>query len=236
MSKIDVLLVDDQVLFRRGLGSLMAGEPDMRVVGEAADGLAAIEKVRSLAPDVVLMDINMPVMGGIEAIRAIKAERPQTKVVALTVSDEDHDLFEAIKAGAEGYLLKNLRPEELFEMIRGVVRGETPLSSAIAGKLLGEFRRRPAQDRPDPVEGALTARELEILQLVADGLSNAEIAGRLFITEGTVKNHLHNILEKLHLQNRVQAAAYALRVGLVSLQHQEGGDASSPGPGTEALR
>jgi two-component system NarL family response regulator len=125
----------------------MAGEPDMRVVGEAADGLAAIEKVRSLAPDVVLMDINIPVIGGIEAIRAIKAERPQTKVVALTVSDEDHDLFEAIKAGAEGYLLKNLRPEELFEMIRGVVRGETPLSSAIAGKLLGEFRRRPAQDR-----------------------------------------------------------------------------------------
>ncbi len=228
LNKITVLLVDDQVLFRRGLGSLMSGEPDMEVVGEAGDGRAALERVRTLEPDVVLMDINMPVMNGIEAIRTIKAERPSTRLVALTVSDEDHDLFEAIKAGAEGYLLKNLRPEELFDMIRGVMRGETPLSPAIAGKLLGEFRRRPAQERPDPVEGALTARELEILQLVADGLSNAEIATRLFITEGTVKNHLHNILEKLHLQNRVQAAAYALRVGLVSLQRREDGGAPAP--------
>jgi len=220
--QIRILLVDDQLLFRKGVRSLLDEEPDMEVVGEASNGLEAVEQVLAKHPDVVLMDINMPICGGVEATRQIKARRPETKIVALTVSDEDDDLFEAIKAGAEGYLLKDLRPEELFQMLRGVIRGETPISPAVAGKLLSEFRRRPW---PQPSQRAgwdLTARELEVLQLVAEGLGNAEIAARLFVVEGTVKNHLHNILEKLHLENRVQAAAYAIREGLVQPPRKQG--------------
>jgi len=214
MAPVRILLVDDQLLFRKGLRALIEDQEDMEVVGEASDGAQALDRVRTARPDVVLMDIHMPVCNGVEATRMIKAERPDIKVIALTVSDEDDDLFEAIKSGAAGYLLKDLRPEELFELIRGVLRGETPISPAVAGKLLSEFRR----PRRDPTETAgwdLTPRELEVLQLVTEGLSNAEIAGRLFIVEGTVKNHLHNILEKLHLENRLQAATYAIRERLV---------------------
>ena len=214
-SKIRVILVDDQLLFRRGVRALLEEEPGIEVVGEASDGREGVELARATRPDAVLMDVNMPVLNGIEATRIIKSERPETKIVALTVSDEDQDLFEAIKAGAQGYLLKDLRPEELFEMIRGVMRGETPISPAVAGKLLNEFRKRPWHEPSEAAGWDLTARELEVLQLVAEGLGNAEIAARLYIVEGTVKNHLHNILEKLHLENRVQAAAYAIREGLV---------------------
>jgi DNA-binding NarL/FixJ family response regulator len=209
-----VLLVDDQLLFRKGLRALFDEEAEFEVVGEASDGRAGIELARTTKPDAILMDINMPVCNGVEATRIIKAEMPEVKVVALTVSDDDQDLFEAIKVGAQGYLLKDLRPEDLFEMLRAVIRGETPISPAIAGKLLNEIRKRPRHEESE-TGWDLTARELEVLQLVAEGLGNAEIAGRLFIVEGTVKNHLHNILEKLHLENRVQAAAYAIREGLV---------------------
>jgi len=212
---VRILLVDDQLLFRKGLRALLEDQEDMEVVGEASDGLMALEHVRATKPDVVLMDIHMPVCNGVEATRLIKIERPETKVVALTISDEDDDLFQAIKSGADGYLLKNLRPEELFELLHGVLRGETPLSPAVAGKILTEFRQRPWREPTQTDAGDLTSRELEILQLVTGGLSNAEIAARLFIVEGTVKNHLHNILEKLHLENRVQAATYAIRQGLV---------------------
>ncbi len=215
MSPVRILLVDDQVLFRKGLRTLIEEQEDMEVVGEASDGSQAVAVARSVAPDVVLMDIHMPVCNGVEATRLIKAEHPEIKVVALTVSDEDQDLFDAIKSGAEGYLLKDLRPEELFDLIRGVLRGETPISPAVAGKLLSEFRRRPWRDPSQTAGWDLTARELGVLQLVTEGLSNAEIAARLYIVEGTVKNHLHNILEKLHLDNRLQAATYAIREGLV---------------------
>lgn len=215
MTPVRVLLVDDQLLFRKGLRALLDDQEDIEVVGEAADGLQALERARAAKPDVVLMDIHMPVCNGVEATRRIKLELPETKVVALTVSDEDDDLFEAIKSGAEGYLLKDLRPEELFDLLRGVMKGETPISPAVASKLLSEFRRRPRQDPSQTAGVDLTARELEVLQLVTEGMSNAEIAARLYIVEGTVKNHLHNILEKLHLENRVQAAAYAMREGLV---------------------
>ena len=215
MTPVRILLVDDQLLFRKGLRTLLEQQEDMEVVGEASDGLQAIEIVRTVAPDLVLMDIHMPVCSGVEATRMIKSEHPETKVVVLTVSDEDQDLFEAIKSGAEGYLLKDLRPEELFDLIRGVLRGETPISPAVAGKLLNEFRRRPWRDTSQTAGWDLTARELDVLQLVTEGLSNAEIAARLYIVEGTVKNHLHNILEKLHLDNRLQAATYAIREGLV---------------------
>lgn len=221
-SPIRILLVDDQLLFRKGVRALLEEEPGMEVVGEAGNGREALEHVRALKPDAVLMDISMPVCGGVEATRLIKAEFPETRIVALTVSDEDQDLFEAIKGGAEGYLLKDLRPVELFEMLRGVMRGETPISPAIAGKLLTEFRRRPWREPSETAGWDLTSRELEVLQLVAEGLGNAEIAARLFIVEGTVKNHLHNILEKLHLENRVQAAAYAIREGLVEPPRKSG--------------
>jgi len=215
MAPIRILLVDDQLLFRKGLRALLEDQEDMEVVGEAADGAQAVERVRAAKPDVVLMDIHMPVCNGIEATRLVKSEWPETKIIALTVSDEDEDLFEAIKSGASGYLLKDLRPEELFDLVRGVLRGETPISPAVAGKLLSEFRRRPWKDPSETAGWDLTRRELEVLQLVTEGLSNAEIAARLFIVEGTVKNHLHNILEKLHLENRLQAATYAIREGLV---------------------
>jgi DNA-binding NarL/FixJ family response regulator len=213
--RLRLLLVDDQPLFRRALASLIQGQFDMAVVGEASDGSEALEKVRALAPDLVVMDVNMPGATGIDGVRAIRAAGIDIPVVMLTISDEDSDLFEAIKAGANGYLLKNLKPEQLFEGIRGAVRGEAPISAAIATRLLDAFRHGGAPmptGAPEPEEATtLTRRESEILQLVATGLSNKEIASKLTITEGTVKNHVHHALEKLHLTNRVQAAAYAVR-------------------------
>src|SRR3990172_5491383 len=176
MGSIRILLVDDQLLFRKGLRALVEDQDGFEVVGEASDGLMAVEHVRSSRPDVVQMDIHMPVCNGAEATRLIKSEWPETKVVVLTISDEDDDLFQAIKSGADGYLLKDLRPEELFELLQGVLRGETPISPAVAGKLLTEFRQRPRREYAQTGAWDLTARELEILQLVAEGFSNAEIA------------------------------------------------------------
>ena len=215
MEPIRVLLADDHILFRKGLASLVAAQADVEVVGEAGDGLEALQKARELKPDIILMDIHMPNCDGIKATRLIKAELPNVRIVMLTVSDEDEDLFEAIKGGAQGYLLKNLRPEALFDMLRGTMQGEAPVSPVMATKILGEFAQRTKKKEGVVPTAALTGREKEILALVVNGISNKEIAGRLFITEGTVKNHLHNILEKLHLENRVQAATYALREGIV---------------------
>jgi len=211
-----ILLVDDHILFRKGLGGLLAVQPDFQIVGEAGDGLEALALARELMPDLILMDINMPNCDGKRATARIKQEMPYVQIIMLTVSDDDQDLFEAIKAGAQGYLLKNTKPEDLYEMLRGVARGEAPLSRLMASKILREFARgisrlSPQEERP---ESQLTVREKEVLQLVTDGLSNHEIAERLVITENTVKNHLRNILAKLHLDNRVQAAAYAVREGL----------------------
>ncbi len=213
-----VLLVDDQALFRKALAGLINAQLDMTVVGEADNGLDALERVRSTTPDVVVMDVNMPVSGGVEGVRAIRSAGYATKIVMLTISEDDDDLFDAIRAGANGYLLKNIRPEALFDDLRGVVRGEAPIAPGIAHKLLDALRDAPARPSPAvPREGdaALTRRETEILQLVAGGLSNKEIAAQLVITEGTVKNHVHNALEKLHLSNRTQAAAYTVAQGLV---------------------
>lgn len=221
MSVIKILLVDDQLLFRKGLRSLLESEADIEIVSEASNGQEALDKVLAYDPDLVLMDIHMPGCDGVQGVRLIKSERPAVKVVMLTVSDEDDDLFEAIKSGADGYLLKNLRPEELVEMLHSVMANQAAVSPGVASKLLGEFRRRPRQEEAVPGGPGLTAREREVLQLVAEGLSNAEIASRLVVVEGTVKNHLHNILEKLHLENRVQAAAYALREGLATLPRKQ---------------
>jgi DNA-binding NarL/FixJ family response regulator len=213
-----VLLVDDQALFRKALAGLVNAQLDMTVAGEAENGFQALERVRELSPDVVVMDVNMPVAGGVEGVRAIRGAGYATKIVMLTVSEDDDDLFDAIRAGANGYLLKNIRPEVLFDDLRGVMRGEAPIAPAIAHKLLDALREGPprphAAAAPRDGDVALTRREQEILQLVAAGLSNKEIASQLVITEGTVKNHVHNALEKLHLSNRTQAAAYTVAQGM----------------------
>jgi DNA-binding NarL/FixJ family response regulator len=228
-----VLLVDDQPLFRKALAGLINAQLDMTVVGEADSGLEALERVRATSPDVVVMDVNMPGSGGVEGVRAIRSAGFTTKIVMLTISEDDDDLFDAIRAGANGYLLKNIRPEALFEDLRGVVRGESPIAPGIAGKLLDALREGPARPRTQPTsaegEAALTRRETEILQLVAAGLSNKEIAAQLVITEGTVKNHVHNALEKLHLSNRTQAAAYTVAQGLVPPPLERPGSGSPPG-------
>jgi two-component system nitrate/nitrite response regulator NarL len=218
---IRILLADDTALFRSAIGELVGAQDGLEVVGEAENGLEAVEKARALKPDVVVMDVEMPVMDGVQATRLIREQMPSVKVVMLTVSEADDHLFDAIRFGAQGYLLKNLRPAELYDLIRAVMQNEPPLSPAIAGRLLGQIRdgssplssMAPVPDAPSE-SPALTRRELEVLQLVADGLSNKEIATSLFITEGTVKNHVHNALEKLQLENRTQAAAYIVRQGL----------------------
>jgi DNA-binding NarL/FixJ family response regulator len=214
VSTIRVLLADDHALFRRGVASLLAAENGFEVVGEAVDGRQALEMARELMPDVILMDIAMPVMDGLEATRRIKAEIPYVRIVILTASDGDQSLFEAVKSGAQGYLLKNIEPHALYGTLRGVVQGEAPVSRVMAARLLDEFGRQARARAQTPPAAELTARETEVLQLVARGRSNKEIAAALTISENTVKNHLKNILEKLHLENRVQAATYALRQGL----------------------
>lgn len=220
MKPLRVLLVDDQILFRKAVASLMSSRLDMEVVGEAADGLEALEMARRLKPDLILMDIRMPNCNGVEATRLIKSELSRIKIVMLTVSEEDEDLFEAIKSGAQGYLLKNLRPETLFELLEGLSHGEAALSPLMAAKILEEFvhlSQRSAKNGDS--SSTLTAREQEVLELVVHGASNKDIAGTLCIAEGTVKNHLHNILRKLHLQNRAQAAAHAVRQRLL-IEHE----------------
>ena len=214
---IRILLVDDQPLFRGAIAALIAGQDDLEVVGEAENGLDGVEMAHALLPDLVVMDVEMPVMDGVEATRLIREQQPGVKVVMLTVSESDDHVFDAIRLGAHGYLLKDLRPEQLFERIRSVMRNETPLSPAIAGRLLEEIRSgvtKRSSSATTPDEPSITPRELEILQLVAEGMSNKEIGKRLYITEGTVKNHVHNALEKLHMKNRIQAAAYITRQGL----------------------
>jgi len=219
---IKVLIVDDHTLFRRGLAAVMANHSDLEVVGEAADGLQGIEKTRELKPDVILMDLNMPRCSGLEAIQALQAEMPGVNVLVLTVSEMEEDLFLSVKYGARGYLLKNSEPEELVQAIHLVARGEAIVSPHMAMKLLTEFQdlttgvqKKPAEE----VNSELSPREGEVLELVAKGATNREIGDALFISENTVKTHLQNIMEKLHLANRSQAAAYAIQKGLVS--HKE---------------
>jgi len=214
MSRIRILLADDHALFRGGVASLLAAGPDFEVVGEAADGRQAVEMARALMPDVILMDISMPVMDGLEATRLIKAEMPYVKIVILTATDGERSLFEAVKSGAQGYLLKNIDPKALYGTLRGVVQGEAPVSRTMAARLLEESTRQARQAGPAEPAPELTAREKEVLEQVTLGKSNKEIAQALAIAENTVKNHLKNILEKLHLENRVQAATFALRQGL----------------------
>jgi len=218
MDTVRVLVVDDHTLFRRGIAAVLANQENLEVVGEALDGLEAIEKTKEIAPDVVLMDLNMPRCSGLEAIQALQIEMPEVNVLVLTVSDKEADLFAAIKFGARGYILKNTEPEELIHAILHIAQGGVIVSPLMATKLLTEFKDLSAGVERESIQGIdadLSPREGEVLQLVAQGASNKKIADSLFISENTVKTHLRNIMEKLHLANRSQAAAYAINRGLV---------------------
>ena len=218
MDTVRVLVVDDHTLFRRGIAAVLANQENLEVVGEALDGLEAIEKAKEIAPDVILMDLNMPRCSGLEAIQALQTEMPQVNVLVLTVSDKEADLFAAIKFGARGYILKNTEPDELIHAIFHIAQGGVIVSPLMATKLLTEFKDLSAGVERESIQGIdadLSPREGEVLQLVAQGASNKKIADSLFISENTVKTHLRNIMEKLHLVNRSQAAAYAVKRGLV---------------------
>jgi two-component system NarL family response regulator len=217
---IRVLIVDDHALFRRGLEMVLEEQSDIEVVGEGSDGNEAVEKAGDLLPDVVLMDIRMPRRGGIEACTAIKNAVPSAKIVMLTISDEEEDLFEAIKAGASGYLLKEISIDEVPQAVRAVQGGQSLISPSMASKLITEFAalaKRSAERQQQVPAPKLTDREMEVLRLVAKGLGNREIAKELFISENTVKNHVRNILEKLQLHSRMEAVVYAVREKLLEI-------------------
>ncbi|MFN2590697.1 MAG: response regulator [Actinomycetota bacterium] len=218
--KLRVLIVDDHALFRRGLQMVLRQESDIDVVGEAADGHEAVDKAQELMPDVVLMDVRMPGQSGIKATEQIKDSLPHAKILMLTISDEEADLYDAIKAGASGYLLKEISIDEVAEAVRSVWAGQSRISPSMASKLLTEFaamskRANERQQLPAP---RLTDREMEVLKLVAQGMNNRDIAKELFISENTVKNHIRNILEKLHLHSRMEAVVYAVREKLLEIK------------------
>ena len=210
MPPLRLLLVDDHALFREGLISLLSYQADFTVVGEAENAESALEQARALRPDIVLMDVELPGEDGVSATRRLKMVMPHITVVMLTVHDDSQTLFEAIKAGAQGYLVKNVRARELLEQLRGLAQGEAAISRRMATRILEEIRGQV--EPPGPGE-ELTERELEVLELVTARLSNTEIAERLVISEHTVKNHMKSILSKLHLHNRHQAAAYGIARG-----------------------
>src|SRR6476646_2986173 len=217
---IRVLVVDDHALFRRGLEMVLTEEPDIELVGEASDGAEAVEKAGEALPDVVLMDIRMPKSSGIEACRAMKEVSPSAKIVMLTISDEEEDLFEAIRAGASGYLLKDIPLDEVAEAVRSVHGGQSLINPSMAGKLLTEFATRANRDTEEEqvqhvAPPKLTDREMEVLKLVARGMNNRDIAKELFISENTVKNHVRNILEKLQIHSRMEAVMIAVRQKLI---------------------
>ena len=224
MDKIRILMVDDQELIRRGIAMMLQMEADMLVLGQAADGVQAVELARQMKPDVILMDLKMPRMGGVEATRIITAELPGAQVVVLTTYDTDDMVFDAVRAGANAYLLKDADEAEILDVIRGVHRGESRLDPTIARKVMDEFRRftstlkRQSAQVPDapPMEN-LTERETEILGLITNGKTNVEIAEQIFLTEGTVKNYVSKIMGKLHANDRTQLAVKALRSGLARL-------------------
>ena len=214
---VKVLVVDDHALFRSGITHLLNEQEDFEVVGEARHGAEAVEKVEDLMPDLILMDIYMPEMGGLEATRRIKGLLPYVKVVILTASEKDENIFEAVKAGAQGYLEKKIEPEPFLRLLREVMRGEALISSLTATKILYEYTNIAGREAERVIpEEQLSPREEEVLALLAGGTTNREIASSLGISDNTVKNHLRNIMDKLHLKNRVQAATFAIRKSLAN--------------------
>ena len=221
MPPIRILLADDQALFREGLHTLLSVQPDLEVVGEAANGEEAVRQATALCPDVVLMDLQMPVLDGVAATRQLRAACPNCRVIVLTTFDDDEYVFEGLRAGAAGYLLKDTPSARLAEAIRAAARGESFLEPSVAAKVVAEFKRLSAMPGPaaplaaQPLAEPLSERELEVLRLVAKGESNKEIAAALFIAEGTAKNHLTNILGKLGVTDRTQAALKGKELGLI---------------------
>jgi DNA-binding NarL/FixJ family response regulator len=216
---IRTMIVDDHALFRRGLEMVLEEEPGIELAGQASDGAEAVEKAAEFLPDVVLMDIRMPRSSGIEACRAMKEAAPSAKIVILTISDEEEDLFEAIRAGASGYLLKDIPLDEVADAVRAVHGGQSLINPSMAAKLLTEFAalaRRDEEERAQEVPAPrLTEREMQVLKLVARGMNNRDIAKELFISENTVKNHVRNILEKLQIHSRMEAVMVAVREKLI---------------------
>jgi DNA-binding NarL/FixJ family response regulator len=217
--RLRVLVADDHALFRRGLQMVLEAEPDIDLVGEASDGVEAIERSQELMPDVILMDVRMPKRSGIEAASQIKDLLPHVKILMLTISDEEADLYDAIKAGASGYLLKEIPIDEVADAIRSVWAGQSRISPSMASKLLNEFAAmsKGTGDRSQVPAPRLTDREMEVLRLVAKGMNNRDIAKELYISENTVKNHIRNILEKLHLHSRMEAVVYAVREKILDI-------------------
>ena len=217
--RLRVLVADDHALFRRGLQMVLEAEPDIELVGEASDGVEAVERSQELMPDVILMDVRMPKRSGIEAASQIKDLLPHVKILMLTISDEEADLYDAIKAGASGYLLKEIPIDEVADAIRSVWAGQSRISPSMASKLLNEFAAmsKATDDRSQIPAPRLTDREMEVLRLVARGMNNRDIAKELYISENTVKNHIRNILEKLHLHSRMEAVVYAVREKLLEI-------------------
>jgi two-component system NarL family response regulator len=216
---VRVLVADDHALYRRGLEMVLSAEDDIDIVGEAGDGMEAITKARALLPDIVLMDLRMPRRSGTEACSAIKDVAPATKIIILTNSDEEADLFEAVRAGANGYLLKDVPGEDIADGLRAVMGGQSLISPSMAGALLSEFATlsRATEARPALAVPRLTDREVQVLRLVARGMGNREIANELFISENTVKNHVRNILEKLQLHSRMEAVMYAVKERILDI-------------------
>ncbi|MCX6018466.1 MAG: response regulator transcription factor [Chloroflexi bacterium] len=221
MEKIRVLVVDDQDIVRQGLKIITEHQPDMSVIGQAADGEESVRMAAVLKPDVVLMDIKMPHMSGIEATRKITEGQPQTQVIILTTYDADDLVFEGIRAGAQGFLLKDAGSEAILDAVRAVHRGESQLDPQIARKVMNEFRRVVPPAEPAPADDggyeALSEREMEVLGLLAKGMNSKEIAGALFLSDGTVRNYVSSILSKLHANDRTQAVIKAARCGMVRL-------------------
>jgi len=216
MDEISVLIADDHTLFRKGVRKMLEAEEDMAVVGEAATGRQALEQARALMPDVILMDIKMPDLDGVEATRILHREMPHIGIIFVTMFEDDEFVFRGLQAGGRGYILKDADPETMLRAIRAVAHGESLLGPTIAQKVLRQFAALPG--RQAPLADELTPRELEVLTLIAEGRSNKEIARELSISEKTVKNHINNIFSKLHVYDRTQAMLYAIRKGLVRIE------------------
>lgn len=212
---MNIIIVDDHILFREGIAAILRPEADIKIVGMVGSVREAVEAAYSSKPDVVLMDFHLPDGDGTDATRRILEKHPSCKIIFLTMSEQDENMFKAIRSGAKGYILKNMHPPQLLAAIRSVERGESALSAAMTLRLMEEMTRSTEASTPHPAENTLTLRELDVLRAIADGLSNQEIGERLFISENTVKFHVHSLLSKLNLPDRREAASYARRHGLI---------------------